>query len=313
MNEHILLLGGIIIDEYLLINEFPDRGEDTFINDSFHRVGGCAINVAVTLKNLGLIPHVVSVIGLDERGKEINEYLLKQELSSETIHVNPKKKTGYCISLVENSGERTFLTYKGCEAEFNSEMVSEQLLNNTSFLFVTGYYLLDIDFANLIIQFIQKVKDLGVKILFDPGSLVSKIDQNVLLSMIKLSDIVTPNSGELEKLESLFEIGKENCSEWFFQKGVSWLIEKKGKLGVNLWENGSDKNVFIPTYQVRSIDTSGAGDSFAGGLIYGIMQGYNMEKSVKLASACGAITTTFMGPHKKFDLNDILKIAGECK
>ncbi|MEC1522807.1 carbohydrate kinase family protein [Neobacillus niacini] len=311
MNQHILLLGGIIIDEYLLVSEFPTRGEDTFIRDSFQQVGGCAINVAVTLKNLGLIPHVVSVIGADDRGKEIDNYLQNQGLSREAIQVNPKEKTGYCISLVEKSGERTFMTFKGCESQFYTELISDQLLENTSFLFVTGYYLLDFKFASTIITFIQKIKELGVKILFDPGSLLSKIDQNILLSMIKLSDIITPNSGELEKLISLFEIEKENCPEWFFKHGVSWLIEKRGNHGVNLWENRSDKNLFIPTYQVKSIDTSGAGDSFAGGLIYGILQGYNMQKSVMLANACGAITTTYMGPHIKFNLNDILKIAGE--
>ena len=311
MNQHILLLGGIIIDEYLLVSEFPTRGEDTFIRDSFHQVGGCAINVAMTLKNLGLIPHVVSVIGADDRGKEIYEYLRNQGLSREAIQVNPKKKSGYCISLVENSGERTFLTFKGCESGFYTEMISDQLLENTSFLFVTGYYLLDINFASTIITFIKKIKDLGVKVLFDPGSLVSKIDPNILLSMIKLSDIITPNSGELKKLKTLFEIDKENYTEWFFEKGVSWMVEKRGNFGVNLWGNHSNKNIFIPGYQVKSIDTSGAGDSFAGGLMYGILQGYNMQKSVMLANACGAITTTFMGPHKKFDLNDILKVAGE--
>jgi sugar/nucleoside kinase (ribokinase family) len=313
MNQHILLLGGIIIDQYLLVNEFPQRGEDTFIRDSFHRVGGCAVNVAVTLKNLGLTPHVVSVIGIDEQGKEINEYLLNQGLSLEAIQVNPAQKTGYCISLVENSGERTFLTYKGCEAEFYSGIISEELLKKTSFLFVTGYYLLDTDVASSVIQFIQKVKSLGVNILFDPGSLVSKIDQNILLSMIKLADIITPNDGELKKIESLFQIKEVNKSDWFFEKGVRWLIEKKGSQGVNLWEKGRDKSIFIPAYQVTSVDTSGAGDSFAGGLIYGILQGYDVEKSIRLASACGALTTTIIGPHKKFYLNDILQLAGECK
>ncbi|MBL4953263.1 carbohydrate kinase family protein [Neobacillus sp. YIM B02564] len=311
MNQHILLLGGIIIDEYIVVNEFPARGEDTIITDSFHKVGGCAINVAMTLKNLGLKPQIASVLGMDERGKEINDYLLDHGLSRACIQMTPNKKTGYCISILEDSGERTFLTYKGCEAEFSFDIIREDILKETSFLFVTGYYLLDDNFAGTIIQYIQKAKDLGIKILFDPGSLVSKIDRHILLSMMNLADMITPNEGELEKIIVLLNIKKENFSSWLFKKGVRWLVEKKGKLGVNLWDNSSGKQMFIPSYKVSCIDTSGAGDSFAGGLIYGLLQGYDMQKSIKLASACGAFTTTFMGPHKNFTLKDILKIVGE--
>jgi len=80
------------------------------IEDSFRRVGGCAVNVAVTLKNLGLVPHIVSGIGGDERGGAIVDYLRELGLSTEAIRVRREGKTGYCLTLVEDGGERTFLT-----------------------------------------------------------------------------------------------------------------------------------------------------------------------------------------------------------
>ena len=214
---------------------------------------------------------------------------------------------------VEDSGERTFLTYKGCEAEFHPEMINNELVEEISMLFVTGYYLLDKQYNHTVIQFVQKMKTLGVTIIFDPGALVSKINPTILLSMIELSDIVTPNEGELEKISNIFNLSRKNIPGWFFEKGIHYLIEKKGNLGVNVWDAKKRDELFIPSYQVESIDTSGAGDSFAGGLMFGIIQDYDMERNIKLASACGALTTTFMGPHRKFDLNDILRIAGELK
>lgn len=310
MNQHILLLGGIIMDQYLLVDQFPQRGEDIFIQDFFYRVGGCAINVATTIRNLGGTPHIVSQIGDDQWGNEISEYLDTHGFFKDAIQVDANKKTGYCISLVESSGERTFMTLKGCESEFYPEMVSDELINRITCLFVTGYYLLDSKFSMKIIQFIEKLKRSGVTILFDPGPLVQHMERDILLSMIQLADYITPNKGELEKLKQIFRLDEEKAISWFFQNGIRWLIRKNGSDGVHIWTHKGEK-LYVPSYPMKSVDTSGAGDSFAGGLLYGLLQNFDLKKTIQIASACGALTTTFMGPHGAFSMKDILNIMGE--
>lgn len=309
MSQQILLLGGIVLDQYVLLHEFPKRGDDVLMEDSFHHVGGCSINVAVTLKSLGMIPHIVSVIGRDERGKEIHKYLCHHELSARAIQMSEDRNTGYCLTLVEDSGERTFLTYKGCEAEFYPDMLAKDLLDQISMVFVTGYYLLDLQYDHIVIEFLKEMKNSGKQILFDPGALVSKIRPEILLSMIELSNFMTPNEGELEKILDIFQVNKNHIPEWFFQHGVCLLIEKKGNQGVKLWEK-EGLTLSVPSFQVDSVDTTGAGDSFAGGIMYGILKKYSMKKALKLASACGAFATTFMGPHQKFNQNDLSRLNG---
>lgn len=310
MRQHILVMGGVIIDYYLMLKEYPKRGQDALIEKSFQRVGGCALNVAVTLQNLGMVPHIVSVLGSDERGKEIYTYLRKENLSTEAIRVCEDKNTGFCLTLVEKEGERTFLTYKGCEAEFYSDMIRDELHGKVSMIFVTGYYLLDRQYDMAVVDFIRKMKTKGVKILFDPGPLVSGIRRDVLLSVIELADIMTPNEEELEKISAIFHIGSSGVPGWFFDKGLHWLIEKKGCRGVHVWEQGKEA-VMVPAYETNSIDTAGAGDSFAGGIIYGVLKNHPLEKTVRIASACGALTTTVVGPHMRFNREKIEEMAGE--
>lgn len=310
MNRQVLLLGGLIMDQYVLVHEFPHRGEDLLMRDCFYRVGGCAINVAKTIQNLGGDPYIVSQIGDDQWGKQIDQYLDEHGFSKDAIQVGTNKKTGYCISLVESSGERTFITLKGCESEFHPDMVPDDLVKRVSYLFVTGYYLLDPQYSMRIIQFIQNLKRSGITILFDPGPLVHQIERNLLAKMIQLADIIIPNKDELETIKQIFNLNQETMVPWFFENQTRWLIQKNGSKGVHAWTDEGEE-LFIPSYPVDTIDTSGAGDSFAGGIMYGLLQNYKIKKTIQIASACGALTTTFMSPHGKFSMTDIIQIMGE--
>lgn len=306
---YVLILGGIIIDQYIRVDEYPQRGKDTIIQDFFERVGGCAINVASTIKNLGGHPLIVSQLGMDERGKRISQYLKTKGFSQEAIQRVPDQETGFCLSLVESSGERTFLTRKGCESTFSPDWIDEKWLKKISSAYITGYYLLDSNAAVEIRSFMQRLKKKGITVLFDPGPLVDQMEPDLLRFMVRLADMITPNTDELEKIDQLLK-PNQPIVLWLIDQGVEWVIEKRGSRGVCVWTKGKEKR-FYPAYPVQSIDTSGAGDSFAGGLLYGLEQYGDMEQAIQIASACGALTTTFMGPHGNFSFKDIIKIIGE--
>lgn len=306
---YVLILGGVIMDQYVLVDRFPQRGMDTLIHQSFEQVGGCAINVASTIHNLGGTPLIVSQVGDDQRGKTILRYLKEKGFSLEAIQVVRNQKTGYCLTIVENSGERTFLTEKGCESGFRTELVSKDWIEKISSLYLTGYYLLDPPYDVEIVQFIQRLKERSITILFDPGPLVDQINPRILRSMVQLADIITPNQEELEKIKRLLGI-QSSVYKWLLNNGVKWVIEKKGSQGIDVWISQGEKRSF-PAYPVRSVDTSGAGDSFAGGLLFGLNQYGDFEKAIDIARACGALTTTFLSPHGSFTFQDILKVIGE--
>jgi len=303
--NHVLSMGGIIIDSYLLVDEYPQKGQDTFINNCFERVGGCAINVAQTLKNLGSKTYVVSALGDDPKGETIYRYLKNCDFDTSCIQHIQGEISGYCITILDKSSERTFLTYKGCESFFKTDMVPRRIHKDISFIYLTGYYLLDKDFYFAILETLDELKTQGSKIVFDPGSLVSHVDPQMLSEILRRTDIMVPNESELTKIRINLGIN-DDFKHWAFKNGITHILEKQGSNGVNIW-TPSD-SFHVPSYRVNSIDTSGAGDSFAGGLIHCLMKNYDIKEAVDFASACGAITTTFKGPHGFFNSYDVKQL-----
>ncbi|MED2974190.1 carbohydrate kinase family protein [Fictibacillus sp. B-59209] len=300
--SQILIFGGIIVDQYVIVDHSPDRGGDVLISDSFFRVGGCAINVGTTLKNLGIQPHIVSNVGDDTWGRKIKDYLDLHHFSREAIRFADDKKSGYCISIVEYDGERTFLTYKGCESQFSRVMISRELCESVSYVYVTGYYLLVPEYAHNVVHQLTDLKQAGAQLVFDPGPLAALIEDEVLHSVLKLTDLLIPNLTELDILERKLKWDNMEISR-FIETGIRNVVLKKGSKGAEVWTE--DTYFKASPFAVNSVDTTGAGDSFAGGLLYGLSKGYDMKTSVKIASACGAITTTIMGPHGEFTVGDV--------
>lgn len=149
--DKVIVMGGIIVDKYILVDKYPIRGQDAIIKKSFQRVGGCAINVANTLKNLGLNPYIVSAIGDDFNGEQISKYILDQGFDLRCIKNFKGKESGYCITILDDKRERTFLTYKGCEGIFEPEMIRDDLLKEVAYAYLTGYFLINTAYSAYII------------------------------------------------------------------------------------------------------------------------------------------------------------------
>ncbi|MCQ1529683.1 carbohydrate kinase family protein [Lutispora saccharofermentans] len=299
---NVLIFGGIIVDSYMMVKEYPVRGQDVLINDSFERIGGCAVNVAQTLKNLGMQPYIVSAVGGDIRGDMIKSYIEDNRFDASCIKQLEGESSGYCVTILEGAGERTFLTYKGCESYFSPYMTADELMAKISYVYVTGYYLLDERYSSNIIEAIGRLKDMGSKILFDPGPLAQLIEKDTLLWILSKADIITPNETEAETIKSILALDAEP-ENWFKSTGIELLVLKQGSRGVKVWSK--DMSFVMPSFKVDVIDTTGAGDSFAAGLIYGLSHGLSTCEAVNVACACGAITATFKGPHGKFGIEDI--------
>ena len=103
-----LIFGGIRIDPYIVVDQYPVAGQDTFIQEEFEMVGGLAINVAITLKNLACKPVLISMVGSDDDGDKIISYLKEIDLDLSNVHKLPTVKTGYCYTILDGSKERTF-------------------------------------------------------------------------------------------------------------------------------------------------------------------------------------------------------------
>jgi len=304
-NPKILLLGGVLLDRYYEVDRYPAAGQDTLIHRAFDVVGGCCLNVAATLKNLGNDPYIVSQYSDDEAGNKIISYVKSLGVSSACMIRNVTQQTGYCLNVLSGDGERTFFTYRGCEAIFPTSVLAQVQTMNFAIAFITGYYLLNPNTAEAVLQLAGELHRKKCQVIFDPGPLVGEIAIGVLLGILSGSDWLVPNASELAILQARLG-GEKEIKDWYFAQGGRGIVEKKGSEGVEIFtpEDAFKRGGF----NVNTQDTTGAGDSFVGGFIHGLVNGYPLPQAAAIASACGAITTTFKGPHGVFAMKDVMKL-----
>lgn len=301
----IILLGGILLDRYFEVDRYPAIGQESLIHQSFDRIGGCCLNVAITLNNLGNQPYIISQYGDDEAGKEIIQYMKSLGISTTWMAKSPGGITGYCLNILDRTGERTFFTARGCEADFPDRIFSPEMLSDISFAFITGYYLLKRKTASAVLELTNRLHKSKCRILFDPGPLVAEMETTHLRDLLMMTDWMAPNVRELAIIQKKLGINRD-LKGWFFRQGGQGIVLKKGSHGAEIFT--PSMNFKHNGFLMKPIDTTGAGDSFVGGFIHGLIHGYSLPQTVAMACACGAITTTIKGPHGIFSVKDIAHI-----
>lgn len=293
----VLVLGGIIIDKYHFIKDYPKCGTDTFVNEAFEVPGGCSLNAAVMLKNLGSSPYIFSKIGNDIEGKQIETYLADQKMDARFIQ-RVNAKTDYCLVMVDQSGERTFFTHEKLDRAISSDLMNEMLNMTFQSVYITGYFMVSHSLESSVLKLLKELASRGTKILFDPGAIVDEIDEEVLKALIKLSDIMTPNKYEEEVISKKIGVPLKG-----YIKNTCYLIIKDGgnELSIQL----GDDTEYMKPYRANVVDTTGAGDSFAAGVLYGLSKSDDIKHAVEIGMACGAITTTYKEPHGNFGMDEI--------
>ncbi|MBR3751997.1 MAG: carbohydrate kinase family protein [Ruminiclostridium sp.] len=293
MKKDIVLLGGLLLDRYFYIDRWPARGQDGFLEREESFVGGCSINMAATIHNLGGQAYIATCIGEDAVGQTILDHLEQHGLSRRLVHT-VAGTSGSCIVFSEPEGERTFLTHKGAECVFTPALAQDLLMTAPAWAGVTGYYLLG-DHPEDIMSCLEGMHRGGTRFLFDPSPLVTDIAPDILARMVQISAILTPNGAELapfggaEGLRDLIGAGKT-------------IILTRGAEGGTVYTPAGDFDYASAPCTVA--DTTGAGDSFSGALLYAMTEGWPMEVAIDLAARCAARTCEINGPHGFWTLDE---------
>lgn len=289
------------MDKYLVVGRYPERGEDTLITRQFQKVGGCPYNVARTLQNLGLDPVLYSAISSDEMGRELARTVEREGLNPSALYPLEGEPTGYCMIVLDGEGERTFFTFRGCEGHFDPARLPRPVVEEAAAVFVTGIYLLYPGWSEKAVDFLEELAAAGVPVLFDPGPLLGEMDPALLRRMVELTSILTPNRQERRELERL--LGIPSLPEWGFARRLACLAETWGEGGARLYTPEGVET--LPALPAQVVDTTGAGDSFAGGLLAGLLMGQTPLQAAWTASACGALTTEVVGAHPSFSWGEL--------
>ena len=290
MTINVLCIGDVMLDVIARINVSPQKinyGSDTASRISTSS-GGAAGNVAAWLTRTEARSTIVSHVGDDPAGAAIVAEFDALGVSHGNL-VIPGESSGVVVVLVDSSGERTMFPDKGA----NSCLTADDLPDLSAFqaVYISGYALLNPLARDGVLAMIEKIKDKGLQIYFDPASVGSMKDvtDNELHTWFSLMDVLLLNEEESIYLTGSVDI--ERALDYLLDFSQVVVI-KRGSAGAIAKSRGFD-SISLPAVATSVVDTTGAGDSFAAGFIASFSKNHDLTAALQaggeLAAGCVAI------------------------
>ncbi len=248
--------------------------------DTSYSCGGSCPNTMVTLRMLGIDTTLAGGIGSDEEGKIYRRRLAESGVNDELVSFD--SPTGTSIILLTPDKERTMNTYLGANRLFDSSFVNDSSIENADMFYFTGY-MWDTESQRRAVRHVLEIaRKMNKTVAFDLADpfAVGRYREDFLSIIRDNADIVFANSEEARFLFDNYD-AYECCRS--MGKLCSIAIVKNGKHGSYISDNGVIKK--IPLYGTTDpVDTTGAGDTYAAGFLFGYLSGYGTEKSGMIAS-----------------------------
>lgn len=262
--------------------------------------GGSASNTMACLASLGGKGAYIGKVADDELGHNFVKSLKETGISYETKPLTTGTSTGRCMILVTPDGERTMNTYLGAAVQLTPADVDPDLIAKAKVVYLEGYLYDPPQAMEAFIKAARTAHESGRRVslsLSDPFCVDRHRESFKNLVSLHI-DILFANEDEIKSLyevdtvEEAIEIVKDKCAI------VAITRSEKGSIIIN---NGRTTHVEAEPVQ-EVVDTTGAGDAYAAGFLYGFTEGKDMAECGRLGSIAAAEVISHMGPRPEADL-----------
>lgn len=298
-------------DELLSVFNLP-KGSMTLIGDDEQRriqerfamldvkraTGGSAGNTMLALANLGANPGFIGTVGDDSMGHFFADNCNKKGIKPYLATLD--QQSGVAYTFISPDGERTFATYLGAAAMMGPENLTEEMFVGYDYFYVEGYLVQN---NELILRAVEMAKEKGLKVCLDLASYnIVEANKDFFVHLVKeYVDIVFANEEEaraftgtepadaLEQLHALCDVA----------------VVKLGAGGSMVMCNGEKVKVeAMPVTKV--VDTTAAGDFYAAGVMYGLMNDCTMQQCAELGSLLSGHVIQTVGTNLAVEIWDML-------
>jgi sugar/nucleoside kinase (ribokinase family) len=302
----IISLGNVIIDVTAHIPSLPERGGDVFARNSGITPGG-GFNVLVAAARQGLRAAYGGAHGTGPFGT-IARDALRAEHIEVLLEQTAEIDTGYDVALIDDAGERTFITAVGAEATLTRERLSRLELRPDDAVYVSGYGLIHSPNREAISEFLAQLPS-ETTVFADPGPLVLDIPQTTLRAVrnratwwscnLREARLATGEQNPLDAAQALLATGRRSAETGAAIRGATagagGVVVRLGADGCLIAQAG-DAFEHIPGFAVDAVDTNGAGDAHSGALLACLARGDSPVEAARRANACAAIAVSRNGP-----------------
>ena len=295
--KDVIGLGALNYDVLYAVERIARGGEEVGIFDVKKVPGGSAANTIVALSRLGAEVGFVGIVGTDEEGE-----LIVDGFRKEGVETRIRKEDGYtgaAIGFVDAPGERALYIYPGVNDEFCMADIDKEFVNNAKFLHTSSF----VNKEQLEMQ-CELAKSVKSKLSFSPGMLCFKYELGDLEGVIERSEVVFLSHDELTSLvkgESY-----EKGADILLNRGARIVCVTLGELGCYVTDSTGAAHI-IAAYPTDVVDTTGAGDAFAAGFLYGLLHEKSIQESGKLGNMVASFCIREYGARKGLPFKRVLE------
>lgn len=306
---HVVVVGSINMDLVVRCPVLPRPGE-TLSGVSFAEIpGGKGANQAVAAARLGAKVSMIGRVGDDAFGGTLRQSLASNGVDIQSLTTTPGISSGLAVIAVEDSGQNSIIVVPGA----NGKLTLDDVQAAADILRSADVVLLQFEVPMpVIVETIRIVRSSGnARIIVDPAPASS----GELPEEIYQADWVCPNETEAEALCGRPVRSSEEAKaavQWLRNAGVRNPVITLGSHGI-AWSDGNATSRIMSPFVVSAVDSTAAGDAFAGALGVALGEGMADCDALRFASAAGALATTRPGAQPAMPTRDMVNELLQCQ
>ncbi|MEM2946900.1 MAG: carbohydrate kinase family protein [Candidatus Bathyarchaeia archaeon] len=275
--------GALNVDKLYKVNKIAGPEEEGFIKGFEEACGGSAANTIVGLARLGCKVGFIGKIADDREGKMLLEDFRKEGVNTRSVIRAKNGRSGAVMGFVDEKGERALYVDPGVNDTISFDEIDMKYACQTKFLHLTSF-VGDKSFETQK-RLVETLPEY-VKVSMDPGELYARRGVKTLNPILKKTFVFMPNSLELSLLTGIEDYVKG--AEKLLDLGVKIVAVKLAGRGCYVTDGRESHHV--EAFKVQIVDTTGAGDAFCAGFLYGLLNNRSLKECAKfgnfVASRC---------------------------
>ena len=284
-------LDTVMIDVMLKVTALPAPGSDTLASEQLVTTGG-GFNVMSAAARHGLAALYAGRLG-DGPFSDIAREALRGEDIEVAVEPDPTRDIGFCLVLVDDDGERTFVTSKGAELGLRPEHLESIRPQSGDFVYLSGYNLVYEETRATVTMWIEHLAS-DVVVAFDPGARVADIDGGALDDVLGRADWLLCNT------EESFTLSRQRSIERALDAlalitGRRGIVVHDGAAGCLVATRGGSPTR-VDGFATTVVDTNGAGDVHNGVFLAELARGTEVIGAARRANAAAAMAIGVLGP-----------------
>ena len=293
-----LICGSLAFDT---IMDFEGRFAEQILPDQLHILnvsflvpalrrdfGGCAGNIAYSLKILGGTPLPMATLGTD--GADYLVRLANLGISSEFVRSVSDTYTAQAMIMTDKDNNQITAFHPGAMMQAHKTKIEKRADIQLGIISPDG--------RDAMLEHAEQFKHADIPFVFDPGQGLPMFDGNELMHFINLSTWVTVNDYEGKML-----CDRTGLSSAELSRHVKGLIVTLGANGCEVWVDGQ-KTLVPPVKAKEVVDPTGCGDAWRGALLFGLEKGWSLDKCAALGNEVGARKIAQRGP-QNYQISDL--------